>query len=315
MPIVSRRFARLQIIREKALISHQRLVFLQESHYFYVRICDNGWNPTCSGQATAGNLFIKRAHHVGRKVHVGYFSKGRRGIQKEEEELKMRGLLKLTLALSFILAFSVNGQELKLLDGGVLDVGKVPDDTVVSGTIRFRNAGDKPMVIKDVTTSCGCTAANLEKMEYQPGEEGSLSVQFKTRGYSGIVRKWIKVYLEAGTPPVSRIVLQADVTPKLQVDPSFLNLQGLSPNQEPVIKVIHVKNNSDGPIDINEIKTTNDHLVVSVSRLQIAAGAVDSLQVKYTPWKPGRDDSIILFRRNKNDGHTLQIPVYINVSN
>ena len=118
-----------------------------------------------------------------------------------------------------------------------------------------------------------------------------------------------------GTPPVSRIILQAEVTPKLQVEPSFLNLQGLSPKQDPIIKVVHIKNNSDGPIDINEIKTTNDHLVVSVSKLRIAAGAVDSLQVKYTPWKSGRDDSIILFRRNKRDGHTLQIPVYINVSN
>ena len=44
---------------------------------------------------------------------------------------------------------------------------------------RFENVSDQTVEIKDVRTSCGCTAAKFEKKAYAPGEKGEISVTYK----------------------------------------------------------------------------------------------------------------------------------------
>jgi hypothetical protein len=45
---------------------------------------------------------------------------------------------------------------------------------------RFENVSDQTVEIKDVRTSCGCTAAKFEKKAYAPGDKGEISVTYKT---------------------------------------------------------------------------------------------------------------------------------------
>lgn len=48
----------------------------------------------------------------------------------------------------------------------------------VSHDFRFMNTGDKPLLIKSVITSCGCTSADWSKEAYQPGEKGVIRLTY-----------------------------------------------------------------------------------------------------------------------------------------
>ena len=47
-----------------------------------------------------------------------------------------------------------------------------------SHDFQFTNTGDKPLLIKTVITSCGCTSAEWSKDAYQPGEKGTIRLTY-----------------------------------------------------------------------------------------------------------------------------------------
>src|SRR5687768_15114344 len=52
---------------------------------------------------------------------------------------------------------SANFTTIAWLDSTYQDLGKVEEGQVVDVTFRFKNTGDKPLIIADVSVSCGCT--------------------------------------------------------------------------------------------------------------------------------------------------------------
>jgi archaellum component FlaF (FlaF/FlaG flagellin family) len=67
-------------------------------------------------------------------------------------------------------------------------------------TFTFTNTGDQPLVISNVTTSCGCTLADWTKQPLAPGESGKVTTTFDA-GMTGRFRKSIGVYCNAATVP------------------------------------------------------------------------------------------------------------------
>ena len=57
------------------------------------------------------------------------------------------------------------------------DFGLIEEkDGNVHYDFHFTNTGDKPLVIKQVITGCGCTSAKWSKKEYLPGEKGTVQI-------------------------------------------------------------------------------------------------------------------------------------------
>lgn len=86
------------------------------------------------------------------------------------------------------------------LDSTFIDLGKKPEGKEMMISFRFKNTGDKPLVIKDVTASCGCTVPEKPEKPFAPGEEGVIKAKFNGIG-SGEVRK--DVHVTANTNPSS----------------------------------------------------------------------------------------------------------------
>ncbi|HAR67684.1 MAG TPA: hypothetical protein DCR55_15970 [Lentisphaeria bacterium] len=78
-----------------------------------------------------------------------------------------------------LLAFS---QTLTFTDGSSHDFGEITDKEKVSHDVKFKNSGDQKLIISSVKASCGCTTGKLDKKEYEPGEEGSVTLTFNPRG-------------------------------------------------------------------------------------------------------------------------------------
>ncbi|HYE54639.1 MAG TPA: DUF1573 domain-containing protein [Chitinophagaceae bacterium] len=73
------------------------------------------------------------------------------------------------------------------------DMGKIKEGEKVEIAFRFRNAGNKPLIIKNVTPSCGCTVADFPKQPLKPGEEGVIKGVFDSNGRPGVNNKIMTV--------------------------------------------------------------------------------------------------------------------------
>lgn len=62
----------------------------------------------------------------------------------------------------------------------------------------FTNTSSHQVTISGITTSCGCTTAELEKKTYLPGESGKIEVDFTIGSRSGEQEKVIRVTTSTG---------------------------------------------------------------------------------------------------------------------
>ena len=67
------------------------------------------------------------------------------------------------------------------------DFGNVLQGKTVEYTFRFENKGTEDLLIKEVTTSCGCTAALVSSNTVKPGENGEITVSYDSQGRAGAV--------------------------------------------------------------------------------------------------------------------------------
>lgn len=79
-------------------------------------------------------------------------------------------------------------------DSLVTNFGTIAIGEKVNHTFRFKNTGKTPLIISQVTPSCGCTTPkDWPKEPILPGEGGQISVEFNSHGFSGQIEKSISV--------------------------------------------------------------------------------------------------------------------------
>ena len=58
------------------------------------------------------------------------------------------------------------------------DFGEIKLKVPVSVEFTFTNTGDAPLIIKEVVTSCGCTASDYAKEPILPGKSSTIKVSY-----------------------------------------------------------------------------------------------------------------------------------------
>lgn len=91
------------------------------------------------------------------------------------------------------------------------DFGKMQQGAVVDHLFKFYNKGSSKLIIKDIRTSCGCTAAIVKSKELAPGQESELRVQFDSSGKIGKLSRRIMVYSNDPHNIEQLIFIYADV--------------------------------------------------------------------------------------------------------
>ena len=81
------------------------------------------------------------------------------------------------------------------LDPVVQDLGSIQKGQVAEITWKFKNTGDKPLYITNVTAGCGCTTPDVPKEPIAPGAESVIKAKFNSENFTGHVTK--DVYVEA----------------------------------------------------------------------------------------------------------------------
>ncbi len=125
------------------------------------------------------------------------------------------------------------------------DFGKVKQGEVVSHEFVFKNIGDAALLIEQVETSCGCTAALLSEKRVDPGKEGKIKASFDTRGYSGKLVKYI--FVDSNDVEESRrelsVTADVEVPPSAKIELDRYNVEmGLCLEGEAPVAELQIKN-------------------------------------------------------------------------
>jgi len=73
------------------------------------------------------------------------------------------------------------------------EYGKITEGQKLEVSFRFKNTGDKPLIIESVRPSCGCTVADPPKEPIAPGAEGEIKGSFNSEGKEGEQHKTLFV--------------------------------------------------------------------------------------------------------------------------
>jgi len=77
------------------------------------------------------------------------------------------------------------------------DFGKATEGDKIDFSFRFRNVGNKPLIIQNATASCGCTKPTWPKEPIPPGGIASIKAEFNSEGRIGPAFKVIHVVSNA----------------------------------------------------------------------------------------------------------------------
>lgn len=93
------------------------------------------------------------------------------------------------------------------------DFGKITEGEKLDVTFRFKNTGNKPLVIYMIKPSCGCTLAEEPSKPTAPGETGEIKALFNSKGKPGIQHK--SIYVNASTKGTQNhtVYFQVEVVP------------------------------------------------------------------------------------------------------
>lgn len=119
------------------------------------------------------------------------------------------------------------------LDEEGYDFGTIKQGTEVVHEFKFKNTGDADLVITDVKTSCGCTAAVTSDKTIAPSKEGVIKVTFNSGGRNGPQTKTVTIVSNDPEKPNAEVRLTGKIDPgeqpQIQVEPMALDIGVVEP--------------------------------------------------------------------------------------
>jgi len=112
-----------------------------------------------------------------------------------------------------VIGFSMNAQETKTakkvdenapvfkFDTKVVNYGEIARNSDGVRVLKFTNVGKSPLIITNVTGSCGCTVPTSPKEPIMPGKEGEIGIKYATNRI-GPFSKTVTITSNASQPSV-----------------------------------------------------------------------------------------------------------------
>lgn len=91
------------------------------------------------------------------------------------------------------MADTSNYTSIEWLDSTTQDLGKIKEGSIVEISWKFKNTGNKPLIVSDARGTCGCTIADKPKEPIAPGQEGLIKARFNSQGQGPEAHKTVTV--------------------------------------------------------------------------------------------------------------------------
>jgi len=146
------------------------------------------------------------------------------------------------------------------------DFGKIDKTQKVTAKIKFQNTGKGVLEIKDVKTSCGCTAAKPDKRAYQPGEHGEVSVTFNPSRFQGPITKTVTILTNDPENPQYKCKIKADIIVDIMVKPRVLFIQNLKRGETRTEKITVYTERLE-KLDITDVTCDRDFVKYEIEKV------------------------------------------------
>jgi hypothetical protein len=101
---------------------------------------------------------------------------------------------------------------LDLAEKGIHDFGTITEGDTVEHVFKFANRGNFPLIINNITASCGCTTPEWSRDPIAPGSESFVRVRFNSRHKEGEQNKTVTIFANT-EPAMTDIRFRAMVNP------------------------------------------------------------------------------------------------------
>ena len=120
-----------------------------------------------------------------------------------------------------------------------------PGRSEVAASFAFKNEQAASVTILDLQTSCGCTAATLERRTYARGESGKIDVVLRYSGDSSPVEQTITVVTSEPGAPAQELKLRAVIPTspqrgRIEIGPSAVLWRRATADAKPQIVTLHI---------------------------------------------------------------------------
>jgi len=141
---------------------------------------------------------------------------------------------------------------------------RAPEDLKLDVLFTFTNTGSAPVEITRVTTSCGCTAARLEKKRFDPNMHGKIDVQFIFGSRRGPQHKTITVSTSDGVQTI--LELRCFIEDALAIQPALVFWRLDTPPDEKVVEL--TSTTPDNRIVITAVKSNNPQISSTLETIE-----------------------------------------------
>lgn len=110
------------------------------------------------------------------------------------------------------MADTANYTTIQWLDSTTQDLGKIKEGSIVEISWKFKNTGNKPLIIADARGTCGCTIADKPKEPIAPGQEGTIKAKFNSQGQGPEAHKTVSVDANTKGQTMQYLTFTAQIT-------------------------------------------------------------------------------------------------------
>ncbi len=195
------------------------------------------------------------------------------------------------------------------------DFGTIPQGQLVEHVFIIRNIGDKPLTIKAVRPSCGCTAAQVSAKVVNPGQSSRIKATFNSTNFPGSIHKTIAVETDDPRQHMTTLSLTGVVIEEIVISPRQVNF-GLLKSGASKTVTISLANNGKRPLRILSVKSHLPQVRVQAYDQVAKQGKPATITVSAAPHGNAPSLSGFISIMTDNPARTeIIVPLFASVAN
>jgi hypothetical protein len=194
----------------------------------------------------------------------------------------------------------------------IYEFGRVKAGDPVKYTYYFTNTGNALLEVSDVRPSCGCTTAGEWTKKVEPGQSGSIPIQFNSANYSGQVFKTVTVTSNDKQKPSTVLQLKGTIWKPIELAPAYTVLNIPPDAAGAASTTVRIINNMDQPLEVFSPEVSNHSFDAELKTNQPGKEFAVTIRA-VPPLNTGSTQGKVVLKTSATNSPMLEVPFWANV--
>jgi Protein of unknown function (DUF1573) len=215
---------------------------------------------------------------------------------------------RICLVLSLLLAATVPARAQLRFSESTIDLGEVRAGAPASCRFRFENVGTTSIELVDLERSCGCMQPVWHEKRLEPGQAGTIEMNFRTLGQPEGRRTWNATLLQRVGSEIRRqpLIVTATIRNEITIEPSQAAITVTTKVMVPLLLVDHRAR----PLKIVDVTTKAAGVRIATVTIGPDKTAI-RLFVDASGMAPGQHDEVLAIRTDDPAYPLLEVPLTV----